>query len=139
MNCHVFSTDLHCVSKTLQPFSVHLALSKSQVVHLISQCVSVPHRTVKSVPLKNPCWTSHLNGYMYDLFRSSSSGEVFLWKPTKVPAPQCLVNSMNKGINHLSHVWSEWVKRRLLGPHTFEMPILVALGTKQPLLSHGDV
>lgn len=89
--------------------------------------------------LTSPRRTSHLKDYVQDLFRTSSSGEVFLWKPTEVPAPQCLVNSMNEGLNHLSHVGSEWVKWRLLGSWALEMPILVALGTKQPFLSHSDV
>lgn len=101
--------------------------------------MSAPHTTVKKSHLTNPCWTSHLKDYVFDLFRSSSSGEVFLWKPAKVPALQCLVHSMNEGVNHLSHVWSEGVKRRLLHPRAFEMTVLVALGTEQPLLGQGEV
>lgn len=75
---------------------------------------------------------------MYDLF-TSSSGEVFFRKSAEVPALQCLVNGLNEGVNHLSHVRSKWVEGGLLGPRAFEMPVLVALCTKQPLLSHSDI
>lgn len=68
-----------------------------------------------------------------------SSGEVFLWKSAKVPALQCLVHSINEGVNHLPHGTSEWVKGGAFGPWTFEMPVLVAVSTKQPLLGRSDV
>lgn len=69
----------------------------------------------------------------------SSSGEVLLWKSAKVPALQCLVHSINEGVNHLPHGTSEWVKGGAFGPWTFEMPVLVAVSTEQPLLGRSDV
>lgn len=103
-----------------------------------SVCLFPTAHSVKNLSLANPCWTSHLKDYVYDLFRPSS-GEVVLWKSAKVPALQCLVDSMNEGVNHLSHVTGEWVKGGPLGPRAFEMSVLVALGTKQPLLGQSDV
>lgn len=126
-------------SMTLQPFTVRLAYQRVRWSTYISQCVSVPHRALCEELLSHkPCWTSHLKNYVNDLFRSSS-GEVFLWKSAKVPALQCLVNSMNEGVNHLPHVRSEWVKGEPLGQRALEMPVLVALGTKKPLLGHSDI
>lgn len=46
---------------------------------------------------------------------------------------------MNEGVNHLFHVTGEWVKGGPLGPRAFEMPVLVALGTKQSFLTQSDV
>lgn len=93
-------------------------------------------------PMKHSaCWaieTYHLNDCLKKPIRPSSE-EVFLWKSAKVPVLQCLINCVNEGINHLSHVASEWVKGGLLGPRAFEMAILVALSTKQPLLCQSDV
>lgn len=113
--------------------------SKSQAIHTHQLVQSVPHTIKNHSFFTNPCWTSHLQECdLYDLFRPSS-GDVFLWNSAKVPALQGLVNIVDKGVNHLSHVTGEWIKRGLLGPWSFEMPILVALGTKQPLLSQSDV
>ncbi len=46
MNCHVFSSDLQCVSMTLQPFTARLAYQRVRWSTCISQCVSVPHRAL---------------------------------------------------------------------------------------------
>lgn len=96
----------------------------SECIQLISES-GHPHLSVSSVCsphykepffFTNPCWTSHLQECdLYDLFRPSS-GDVFLWNSAKVPALQGLVNSVDKGVNHLSHVTGEWIKRGLLGP-----------------------
>lgn len=103
-----------------------------------SVCLFPTAHSVKNSLSISPCWTSHLKDCVYDLFRSSS-GEIFLWNSAKVPALQCLVNSMNEGVNHLSHVTGEWVEGGPLGPRALEMPVLVALGTKQSLLAQSDV
>lgn len=50
---------------------------------------------------------------------------------------QSLVNRTNQGVDHPSHVGSERVKGG--GPRAFKMAVLVALGTKQPLLCDGGV
>ncbi|TNN62475.1 hypothetical protein EYF80_027278 [Liparis tanakae] len=51
----------------------------------------------------------------------------------------CPVDRMNEGVDHPPHVGSERVKGGPRGPRAFEMSVLVALGTQQPLLHHGDV
>lgn len=100
-----------------------------------NQLVSVPPQ---STSLYNPLQDQSFKGPHVWLFRSSS-GEVFSWKSAKVPALQCLVNGVNEGVNHLSHVSGERLKGGPLRPRAFEMSVLVALGAEQPLLGQSDV
>ena len=115
----------------LQPFTVCLSYQR---VRWSTYRVCLFPLLMKS---HNPTWISLLK-VVYDLF-TSSSGKVFLWNSAKVPALQRLVNGKNKGVNHLSHIRSERVKRGSLSPWTFEVSVLVALRAEQPLLGHGDV
>lgn len=63
-----------------------------------------------------------------------------MWQAVVVPVPQGLVHLEYVGIDGAPHLCCKGVEGRPLGPpRAFEVSVLVAFGTHQPLLHHGGV